>query len=29
LDRLRADAEKSGDYTKVLAYKKQLKTQGS
>jgi hypothetical protein len=29
LDRLRADAEKSGDYTKVLAYKKQLKAQGS
>jgi hypothetical protein len=29
LDRLRADAEKSGDYTKVLAYKKQMKAQGS
>jgi hypothetical protein len=29
LDRLRAEAEKSGDFTKVLAYKKQLKAQRS
>ena len=29
LERLRAEAEKTGDFTKVIAYKKQLKQKGS